>query len=47
MPGKLSFCAYVMALLAPLQVADALDHPVFRDNPAMPAGATAPTYGCR
>ncbi|MGY1728074.1 diguanylate cyclase domain-containing protein [Geodermatophilus sp. SYSU D01062] len=38
-PDELSFCAYVVALRAPLQVADALDHPVFRDNPAVAAGA--------
>ncbi len=38
MPDELSFCAYVVALRAPLQVSDALDHPVFRDNPAVAAG---------
>ncbi|SNS43495.1 hypothetical protein SAMN04488107_2542 [Geodermatophilus saharensis] len=27
-PDELSFCAYVVALRAPLQVTDALDHPV-------------------
>ncbi len=36
---ELSFCAYVVALRAPLQVADALDHPMFRNNPAVAAGA--------
>ncbi len=38
-PDELSSCAYVVALRAPLQVSDALDHPVFRDNPAVAAGA--------
>ncbi|MGY1709165.1 diguanylate cyclase domain-containing protein [Geodermatophilus sp. SYSU D00758] len=38
-PDELSFCAYVVALRAPLQVPDAADHPVFRDNPAVVAGA--------
>jgi GAF domain-containing protein len=38
-PDELSLCAYVVALREPLQVADALDHPVFRDNPAVAAGA--------
>ncbi|MGY1730267.1 diguanylate cyclase domain-containing protein [Geodermatophilus sp. SYSU D01045] len=38
-PDELSFCAYVVALRAPLQVADAAEHPVFRDNPAVAAGA--------
>ncbi|MGY1813295.1 diguanylate cyclase domain-containing protein [Blastococcus sp. SYSU D00820] len=38
-PDELSFCAYVVALRAPLQVSDALDHPVFRENPAVVAGA--------
>ncbi len=33
-----SFCAYVVALRTPLQVPDALDHPVLRDNPAVAAG---------
>ncbi len=37
-PDELSFCAYVVALRAPLQVSDALEHPVFRDNPAVAAG---------
>jgi hypothetical protein len=40
-PDELSFCAYVVALREPLQVADGLDHPVFRDNPAADPG------GCR
>jgi hypothetical protein len=38
-PDELSFCAYVVGLREPLQMADALDHPVFRDNPAVAAGA--------
>ncbi|MGY1696827.1 diguanylate cyclase domain-containing protein [Geodermatophilus sp. SYSU D00814] len=33
-----SFCAYVVALRAPLQVPDALAHPVFRHTPAVAAG---------
>ena len=37
-PDELSFCAYVVALRAPLQVPDALEHPIFRDNPAVAAG---------
>jgi diguanylate cyclase (GGDEF)-like protein len=37
-PDELSFCAYVVALRAPLEVSDALEHPVFRDNPAVAAG---------
>ncbi|MCV2488284.1 sensor domain-containing diguanylate cyclase [Geodermatophilus sp. YIM 151500] len=36
---ELSFCAYVVALRAPLRVPDALDHPVLRENPAVVAGA--------
>jgi GAF domain-containing protein len=36
---ELSFCAYMVARRTPLQVSDALDHPVFRDNPAVAAGA--------
>ncbi|TFV62003.1 UNVERIFIED_ORG: sensor domain-containing diguanylate cyclase [Bacillus sp. AZ43] len=38
-PDELSFCAYVVALRAPLQVSDATTHPVFRENPAVVAGA--------
>jgi diguanylate cyclase (GGDEF)-like protein len=38
-PDELSFCAYVVALGTPLQVPDAMEHPVFRDNPAVVAGA--------
>jgi diguanylate cyclase (GGDEF)-like protein len=38
-PDDLSFCAYVVALRAPLQVSDAQEHPVFRENPAVVAGA--------
>lgn len=38
-PDQLSFCAYVVALRAPLQVFDAQEHPIFRDNPAVAAGA--------
>ncbi|SFT67011.1 diguanylate cyclase (GGDEF) domain-containing protein [Geodermatophilus amargosae] len=38
-PDELSFCAYVVARRAPLEVTDALVHPVFRDNPAVAAGA--------
>ncbi|PRY48630.1 diguanylate cyclase (GGDEF)-like protein [Geodermatophilus tzadiensis] len=38
-PDELSFCAYVVALRAPLEVSDAAEHPVFRDNPAVVAGA--------
>ena len=37
-PDELSFCAYVVALGAPLQVADALGHPVFGDHPEVLAG---------
>jgi diguanylate cyclase (GGDEF)-like protein len=38
-PDQLSFCAYVVAMRAPLQVSDALDHPVFRESPAVASGA--------
>jgi diguanylate cyclase (GGDEF)-like protein len=38
-PDELSFCAYVVALRAPLEVPDATEHPVFADNPAVAAGA--------
>ncbi len=38
-PDELSFCAYVVALRAPLRVPDAREHPVFRENPAVAAGA--------
>jgi diguanylate cyclase (GGDEF)-like protein len=38
-PDELSFCAYVVALGTPLQVSDAMEHPVFRENPAVAAGA--------
>ena len=38
-PDVLSFCAYVVALGEPLHVPDALEHPVFRENPAVTAGA--------
>src|SRR5215212_10114972 len=31
-PDELSFCAYVVALRAPLMVPDAAEHPVFRSN---------------
>ncbi len=37
-PDELSFCAYVVALRAPLQVSDAREHPVCRDNPGVVAG---------
>src|SRR5919205_1211892 len=37
-PDELSFCAYVVALRKPLMVADAAEHPVFADNPAVAAG---------
>ena len=46
-PDELSFCAYVVALRASLQVADALEHPMFRDNPAVAAGAIRSYLGCR
>jgi diguanylate cyclase (GGDEF)-like protein len=38
-PDELSFCAYVVAMGATLEVPDATEHPVFRDNPAVQAGA--------
>jgi diguanylate cyclase (GGDEF)-like protein len=38
-PDELSFCAYVVALRAPLEVSDAREHPVFAQNPAVAAGA--------
>ncbi|MFW3172909.1 diguanylate cyclase domain-containing protein [Geodermatophilus sp. CPCC 206100] len=38
-PDELSFCAYVVATGAPLEVSDALAHPVFAENPAVAAGA--------
>ncbi|MBB3085923.1 diguanylate cyclase domain-containing protein [Geodermatophilus sabuli] len=38
-PDELSFCAYVVATREPLEVPDALAHPVFADNPAVAAGA--------
>ncbi|MGY1739934.1 MULTISPECIES: diguanylate cyclase domain-containing protein [unclassified Blastococcus] len=38
-PDELSFCAYVVASGEPLEVSDALAHPVFADNPAVAAGA--------
>jgi diguanylate cyclase (GGDEF)-like protein len=37
-PDELSFCAYVVAAGEPLEVSDALAHPVFADNPAVAAG---------
>jgi diguanylate cyclase (GGDEF)-like protein len=36
---ELSFCSYVVATRVPLQIPDAREHPVFRDNPAVQAGA--------
>jgi diguanylate cyclase (GGDEF)-like protein len=38
-PDELSFCAYVVAMREPLEVTDALAHPVFAANPAVAAGA--------
>ena len=38
MPDELSFCAYVVTLRAPLQVSDAVDREVVRDNPAVVGG---------
>ncbi|MGY1660588.1 diguanylate cyclase domain-containing protein [Geodermatophilus sp. SYSU D00705] len=38
-PDELSFCAYVVAMREPLEVPDALAHPVFAENPAVAAGA--------
>jgi diguanylate cyclase (GGDEF)-like protein len=38
-PDELSFCAYVVAMREPLEVSDALAHPVFAENPAVAAGA--------
>ncbi|MGY1810023.1 diguanylate cyclase domain-containing protein [Blastococcus sp. SYSU D00669] len=38
-PDELSFCAYVVAEGAPLEVSDAAVHPVFAENPAVVAGA--------
>src|SRR4051794_15276307 len=38
-PDELSFCAYVVAQGVPLEVPDTLEHPVFRENPAVAAGA--------
>ena len=37
-PDELSFCAYVVAVGEPLQVSDAQEHPIFRENPAVTAG---------
>jgi diguanylate cyclase (GGDEF)-like protein len=37
-PDELSFCAFVVALREPLQVSDAMEHPVFCENPAVVAG---------
>ncbi len=37
-PDELSFCAYVVASGEPLEVTDALAHPVFAGNPAVAAG---------
>ncbi|MGK5114375.1 diguanylate cyclase domain-containing protein [Geodermatophilus sp. CPCC 205506] len=37
-PDELSFCAYVVAMRRPLEVPDALAHPVFAANPAVAAG---------
>jgi diguanylate cyclase (GGDEF)-like protein len=37
-PDELSFCAYVVAMRAPLEIPDALEHPVFARNPAVVAG---------
>ncbi len=45
LPDELPFCAHVVALRAPLQVSDALDHPVFRDNPAVATGAIRSSLG--
>jgi diguanylate cyclase (GGDEF)-like protein len=44
-PDELSFCAYVVALRAPLEVPDALEHPVFARNPAVAAGAVRAYLG--
>src|SRR3954451_8098420 len=38
-PDELSFCAYVVGMGATLEVPDAANHPVFRENPAVQAGA--------
>ncbi|MGR6965702.1 diguanylate cyclase domain-containing protein [Geodermatophilus sp. URMC 61] len=38
-PDELSFWAYVVAMREPLEVTDALAHPVFAENPAVAAGA--------
>ena len=38
-PDELSFCAHVVAVREPLEVTDALAHPVFAENPAVAAGA--------
>ncbi|MGY1689855.1 diguanylate cyclase domain-containing protein [Geodermatophilus sp. SYSU D01105] len=38
-PDELSFCAHVVAMREPLEVSDALAHPVFAQNPAVAAGA--------
>jgi diguanylate cyclase (GGDEF)-like protein len=44
-PDELSFCAYVVAGGATLQVTDAAMHPVFRDNPLVRSGAVASYLG--
>ncbi|WP_139220462.1 sensor domain-containing diguanylate cyclase [Trujillonella endophytica] len=44
-PDELSFCAYVVATGKPLEVRDALAHPVFAANPAVAAGAVRAYLG--
>jgi diguanylate cyclase (GGDEF)-like protein len=44
-PDELSFCAYVVALGAPLEVPDARTHPVFAANPAVATGAIGAYLG--
>ncbi len=42
---EVSFCAHVVDQRAPLQVTDARDHPVFRSNPLVEAGAISAYLG--
>ena len=44
-PDHLSFCAHVVAQGTPLQVTDATEHPVFRENPLVRAGAVRSYLG--
>ncbi|MGY1638510.1 diguanylate cyclase domain-containing protein [Geodermatophilus sp. SYSU D00742] len=44
-PDELSFCAHVVARGEPLEVSDALAHPVFAENPAVAAGVVRSYLG--